>query len=365
VSGVNIAMAEEYWEVPTNIDTNSFDFNWRPDVFDSPYFYQFGTQHHKTSGPRYVVPGARRVKYIDEQVARAIPDMSKWIIKPDIEVTNFDFSWHPCPMAEPYNYVFGDQFKTPEEFHTITYITDINFPTKYMTNMTATIKWRPLDIIFVSNGEIGAEARYARLAQLAGREVKWVKGINSREAAIKQAARISSTQWFILFPGKLWADENFDFDFQPNRYIEPKHYIFYASNPLNGLEYGHQAAVCYNRQLVLDTIDYGLDFTMSATHDIVPVTSGIAQYNSSILMTWRTAFREAIKLAADNDSDSLDRLAVWKSYARGQYCEWSIIGANDGIEYYNNVAGEHTELMKSFDWQWLTSYFVAKYGEIK
>jgi len=211
--------------------------------------------------------------------------------------------------------------------------------------------------VFISNGETGEEDRYIRLCNVTNRKVKWVRGVSGRENAIKRAAEISETEWFFCFPGKLSVDEDFNFDFQPNRTYDPKHYIFYAKNPLNDLVYGHQAAVCYNRQLVLDTIDYGLDFTMSKPHDIVPVISGVAEYNSDPLMTWRTAFREVVKLMSDGSEESKGRLSIWTSYARGNNCEWSLIGALDGCNYYKEVSGNHDELMKTFRWEWLSEYF--------
>jgi hypothetical protein len=195
--------------------------------------------------------------------------------------------------------------------------------------------------------------------------VRWVRGIDGRENAIRHVAETSTTSYFILFPAKIWASETFNYNFQPNREYQPKHYIFYSTNPLNGLEYGHQAAVCYNKKLVLDTIEYGLDFTMSKLHDIVPVSCGIAQYNSDITMTWRTAFREVIKLRADGSEESLERLRVWLTYARGQHAEWSIIGAQDGINYYDKVGGDHQQLMKTFAWSWLRDYFKGLYPDVQ
>jgi hypothetical protein len=221
--------------------------------------------------------------------------------------------------------------------------------------------YRPLDIIFLSNNETNAQQRYDRLCSVAGRDVKWISGINNREQALKAAAEASSTKWFLLFPAKLYADENFDFDFRPDRNRNPKHYIFYAKNPVNDLIYGHQAAVCYNRQLVLDTVDYGLDFTMGAPHDIVPIISGIAEFNSDIIMTWRTAFREAIKLRAENSKESIERLNIWRTTGKGKHCEWSLIGAQDGVEFFEKVNGNHQELTKSFTWEWTNNYFNDKY----
>ena len=352
------------WVIPDNVDVTHFDFSWHPDATERPYFYQFGTQWQKTGGPRYVVEAARRTKFIDAQHAIHLPDKSKFKVQEDAYTIDFDFSWHPDDTDVPCNYVFGNQFRTSKESASVIYPSTVEV-NNYMEHPVATIGYRPLDIIFVSNGESGEQERYDRLCQVSGRTVKWVRGINGRENALRHAAEISESPWLILFPGKLYADENFNFNFQPDRYIEPKHYIFYAKNPLNGLEYGHQAAVCYNRQLVLETVDYGLDFTMSKLHDVVPMVSGIAEYNSDITMTWRTAFREVIKLIADGSPESLERLRVWKTTATGQHCEWSILGARDGVDYYESVNGDHAELMKTFSWTWLGEHFKTLYPSIQ
>jgi hypothetical protein len=344
------------WEIPPNINCDKFDFSWHPQKTERPYVYQFGTQHQRTGGPRYIQPGARRTKYVDTQQAVATPTTDKWVIDSDVEVIEFDFSWHPDATDILSNYAFNNS--------TIVYTQGPGLPLQYRNDDRAIIKLRPLDIIFLSNGETGEQERYNRLCQAAGREVRWVRGIDGRENAIRHAAEISNTSYFILFPAKIWASDTFDYNFQPNRSYEPKHYIFYSTNPLNGLEYGHQAAVCYNRNLVLDTHEYGLDFTMSKLHDIVPISCGIAQYNSDITMTWRTAFREVIKLRADGSEESLERLRVWLTYARGQHAEWSIIGAQDGINYYDSVGGDHQQLMKTFAWSWLRDYFAELHPDM-
>ena len=280
-----------------------------------------------------------------------------WEIPEHIDIDSFDFDWLPDFHEPPYIHQWGtaiDPMCGPR------FVDDSATEIKY--HITDTTKWLPLDIMFVSNGETGEQRRYDRLRQVAGRTVEWVRGINGRENALRRAAELSTTEWFFCFPGKLYADSQFDFNFQPNRSYEPKHYIFYAENPLNGLVYGHQAAVCYNRQLVLDTIDYGLDFTMSKPHDIVPTISGIAEYNSDDIMTWRTAFREAIKLSIDESDESKARLNTWRSFARGSYAEWSLIGAEDGVRYAESVNNLPGELMKSFEWSWLNQLFENKYG---
>ena len=76
-------------------------------------------------------------------------------------------------------------------------------------------------------------------------------------------------------------------------------------------------------------------------------------------MTWRTAFREVIKLKQDSETgniESLHRLQVWLTKAQGENSEWSLRGAKDAVEYYDSVNGIFNKLMLSFDWAWLKNY---------
>jgi hypothetical protein len=238
-----------------------------------------------------------------------------------------------------------------------------------MNNTIAHLSLPRLDVVFVSNGEVGAEDRFYRLAEHAkkyGNTVHWINGVDGRENALYQAALVSKTKWWWCIPAKLWVDENFDLGWHPNPWIEPTHWITHAVNPVNGLVYGHQAAVCYYRQHIIDTYEnnsWGLDFTMSASHDIHPVISGIAQYNSDPWMTWRTAFREVIKLKhnAENNKDDVEskqRLTIWLEIAEGENSKWSLIGAKDAVKYYNSACNNPEVLQLSFKWNWLQDKWI-------
>ena len=224
-----------------------------------------------------------------------------------------------------------------------------------------------LDIIYISNGESNAEEIYEYLVDVTGREIKRVQNIDGRDNAFKLAAEMSSTPWFFKIPAKLKINEKFDWTWQPDWLQQPKHYIFHAHNPVNGLEYGHMAMVAYNKRLVLDTHLEGLDFTLSQPHAVVPLLSGTAYYNADLLMTWRTAFREVIKLKDDvvktDNIESNYRLDIWLTEAKGLNAEWSLRGAKDAVKYYNDVDGNYTELLRSYDWDWLKEYFNSIYHD--
>jgi hypothetical protein len=219
---------------------------------------------------------------------------------------------------------------------------------------------RPLDIVFISNGEPNADQHWQDLVYALQRghnnRAVRVDGVNGRVAAYHAAAKASHTPWFFAVFAKLKVNADFDWEWQPDRMQQPKHYIFHARNPINGLEYGHQAMIAYNKQLVLANTGHGLDFTLDQPHEVVPILSGTAWYADSPWMAWRTAFREVIKLKTSlPDVESEYRLNKWLTRGVGSG-EWSTKGAEDAVEYYDAVGGDFAELRKSYDWAWLASY---------
>jgi hypothetical protein len=187
------------------------------------------------------------------------------------------------------------------------------------------------------------------------------------EKALLAAAEMSSTDWYYAVFAKTELHPDFDFSFSPDLFQEPKHYIFHAENPLNGLRYGHMGVVLYNCDIVKATTEFGIDYTMSAAHAVIPITSAVARFNSNPYQTWRTAFREAGKLAQfcdekDNIENSY-RLSVWTSEAQGQYSEWCLQGARDGVMFYHANKEDKTQLKNAFNWVWLREYFSSLYKD--
>jgi hypothetical protein len=500
-------IVDNNWTIPDSADTTTFDFTWHPDDTDPPYIYQFGTQHQRTGGPQYCVPGATDTKYVDQikiatrQVATAIyeidhmdgnagqiPNTTRtvryfdnyldtlkriakncneefiWICSSVCDYSNFDFTWHPEQWQAAMLHVFasdGEKFGDTFFMHVPTFkyradrcqlldwydlnFTDKNVPRRalpvikhtYDTHVEAVKNidftgplaiyttqdvvdnlsvppvplWRekvktimplspgasvcvvpkasvpyikkqlydypnidrtqrhmqidePLDIVFIDNGEPNAEANWNILKQchlFTSQRIERSSGVNGRVAAYHAAAELSTTPWFFAVFAKLRVDPQFNWAWQPDRLQEPKHYIFHAFNPINGLEYGHQAMIAYNRELVLNNPGVGLDFTLDSPHEVVPIRSGTAEYANSPWSAWRTAFRECIKLKASADVESQFRLNKWLTVAMGQpYGQYSIYGAEDAVEYYDAVAGDFAELKKSYDWEWLSTYALLK-----
>ena len=89
----------------------------------------------------------------------------------------------------------------------------------------------------------------------------------------------------------------------------------------------------------------------------MPLISGTAHYNTDPFSTWRTAFREVLKLKADDSEDSKIRLEIWLNKAEGEFSEYSIKGALDAEEYYDEVDGDFDKLKLSYEWDWLKNKF--------
>jgi hypothetical protein len=230
---------------------------------------------------------------------------------------------------------------------------------------------RPLDVVFIANGEHGAEHHWNILQgvltnHMAPNQLHRVDGVNGRVAAYQAAAEKCRTPWFFTVFAKLQVNEDFDWSWQPDRMQQAKHYIFHAYNPVNHLVYGHQAMIAYNRRLVLENTGTGLDFTLDQPHEVVPIVSGTAYYDNDPWTCWRTAFREALKLRHSlPDVENEYRLECWlKIGSKSPNGHWSIRGAQDAVRYYEEVKGDFAEIKKSYEWAWLAAYAMMVQPEL-
>ena len=227
-----------------------------------------------------------------------------------------------------------------------------------------------MDIVYISYDEPEAEKNYKKIKAKFPR-TKRVHGVQGMENALREGARVSDTPWYYaVFAKTLIADE-FEFDYAPNYMMQPKHYIFNCRNRVNGLEYGHMGIILYNCNMVLDAPPYeelGLDYTVSFPVEVVPELSCYGNFDTSAYHTWRTSFREAGKLAFfEKEKPSMEnryRLDVWQTKAEGEFAEWALNGARDGVEFFEESGGDLAYMKQSFDWNWLRERFVKKYGDL-
>ena len=390
-----VGVHEHVWVCSSICDYTNFDFSWHPEKWQSPMLHVFPSNDQKFGDTFYMhVPTfAERaekkqllewysVNYVSR---RKVPRRPMPVIVHDADshvnaVKSQDFAG-PLAVFTNHDYVPGNLVTVPlwrQETKTIVPISSgagsvvvpkvavpfiktqlYDYP--HIDKTQRMLKDTPLDIVFISNGEINADRHFAHLASATcnlKNKLHRVDGVNGRVAAYHAAAQVSWTPWFFAVFAKLQVNKEFDWNWQPDRMQQAKHYIFHAENPLNGLVYGHQAMIAYNKKLVLENKGLGLDFTLDQPHEVVPILSGTAWYTDSPWMAWRTAFREVIKLMTTlPDVESEYRLNKWLDVDSDEADpQWSRLGAEDAVEYYDAVGGDFTELRKSYDWAWLASY---------
>ena len=390
------------WVCSSICDYTSFDFTYICDPFSLEQLHVFPSNLQKFGDTFFInvnklrmlveeldkLEKIEKINFNQHQRVKRLPAPT-YITESDthVSVTNTDFNWpyatfltadnkeitaldnEPISLwsTESKNILItstgGTRIVVPREAKE--YVKKELYDYPYISKANKLIQSNPLDIVFLSNGEIGADENYEHLLKvtkgLPNRVVR-VDGVNGRVQAYHAAAEASNTSWMFTVFAKLHVNSKFDFSWQPDRLQVPKHYIFYASNPVNGLVYGHQAMIAYNKQITLDNMGKGLDFTLDNEHEVVELNSGVARYNTDPFSTWRTSFREAIKLKLDDSSDSKYRLSVWTLIGEGDFAQYSIDGAKHAVEYYESVNGELDKLRLSYDWPWLQKYFNTKYN---
>jgi hypothetical protein len=387
---------EYVWVVSSVCDYTKFDFTWHPSEWQTDMLHVFASGTQKFGDTFYLhVPTflekSKDIKLLEWfDTLHFVPDITvpRWpmpVIEHDYDthvaaIRNHEFTT-PLVMfstggtveTEPTVCLWREQTKTvtpltpgasivivPRE--TKNHMSQQVYDYPYIDKTFAKGQETPLDIVFIDNGEVNAEYNWLQLPHTSiPNQIHRSSGVNGRVAAYHAAAKLSTTPWFFAVFAKLEISGTFDWAWQPDRLQQPKHYIFHARNPVNGLEYGHQAMIAYNQNLVLNNPGHGLDFTLDSEHEVVPILSGTAYYTSSAWTCWRTAFREVLKLKSVTDVESQYRLRQWlKENNTGTYFKWSHLGAQDAVEYYNSVDGKFEELKKSYDWAWLASYALLK-----
>ena len=217
---------------------------------------------------------------------------------------------------------------------------------------------QPMDIVFISYDEPSAEQRYNTLKEKFPR-AKWCKGITGQTLAYTTAAIMSETGYFFAVFPKIDIVDDFNFDFQPDRLKNPSHYIFDCYNEVIDCTYGHDGVILYNKKLVLETKNPGLDFTLSKPVTVIPILSAVNKLDETPLLAWRTAFREVIKLTLQKPTvEGKYRLKKWTTLGKGDNAQWVHRGAHDGVKYIE----EKNDPYKSYDFEWIKKYFEERHG---
>lgn len=179
-----------------------------------------------------------------------------------------------------------------------------------------------------------------------------VKGIHN--AHIK-AAQLSDTEMFWVVDGDAYIVDDFKFDYQVPIWDRNAVHVWRSKNPINDLVYGYGGIKLLPRKLTLNLDVKSTDMTTSISNEfkIIHEVSNITAFNTDPFNTWKSAFRECVKLSSkvidrQSTEETTQRLEVWKTIAHGNFAEYSIKGAKDAEQFVSE--GNNVALINDFDY---------------
>jgi hypothetical protein len=227
---------------------------------------------------------------------------------------------------------------------------------QYVKELGSTYK--PYDIVFLSYKEPGASSAYKRLT--ARFPATWVKDITGIFEAHKEAARSVKSRMFWVVDADAEILDTFDFGYIPDVYDQEVVHVWASTNPITGQEYGYGGVKLFNREQVLNATSWGLDFTtgLSSRFKAMPEVSCVTRFNTDAYSTWRSAFRECVKLALKDDAESIERLDSWLNPVQdADFSEEARRGAAEGRAYAQANRNNVEALARINDYEWLQDRF--------
>ena len=216
------------------------------------------------------------------------------------------------------------------------------------------------DIFFISYQEPNAEENWLKLKSKFPRaqRIHGVKGIHQAHLA---AAVQASTEMFYVVDGDAEISNDFDFEYYVPAFERDVVYVWQSENPVNGLIYGYGGVKLLPTEKVLNMKLDSIDMTLSISNRFrsMPTISNITKFNTDPFNTWKSAFRECVKLSSkvvdenyDEETDS--RLQTWCSIGKERsFGSYALDGARSGREYGYENLGNKENLLKINDFDWL------------
>ena len=183
-----------------------------------------------------------------------------------------------------------------------------------------------------------------------------IRGVKGIFEAHKKCAEQCKTKMFWVVDADAEVTESFNFDYIPDVYDEEVVHVWASKNPVNGLEYGYGGVKLFPTEMVKDANTWGIDFTtgLSNRFKSMPEVSCITKFNTDAFSTWRSAFRECVKLTLNEDAESQERLNTWLN-TRGDedFTAEAVKGALEGNQFAKANKNNLEELNKINDYEWL------------
>ena len=221
------------------------------------------------------------------------------------------------------------------------------------------------DIVFISYNETNADSAYETLKNRFHntKRVHGVKGIHQAHIA---AAKKAFTKMFWAVDADAVILDDFDFSYLAPKHQEDHVHVWQSKNPINDLVYGYGGVKLLPRRMTMkmDTSNPDMSTSISDNFLLMPEVSNITAFNTDPFNTWKSAFRECVKLASktidrQEDDETNQRLKVWQTVGADRpFGEYAIQGAIHGTEYGKKYAQSPHDLYNINNFDWLKEKFI-------
>jgi radical SAM protein with 4Fe4S-binding SPASM domain len=220
------------------------------------------------------------------------------------------------------------------------------------------------EIIFLSNNEPYSDLHWQNLKSRFPTAIR-VNGVQGIHEAHRAAAQRAMTSNFWVVDADAVIVDDFNFDYEISEYDKDFVHIWHSRNPVNDLEYGYGGVKLFPKSAVLNSKKNSIDFTTSlgVGVKIIPEVANITAFNHDEFSTWRSAFRECVKLLSSkiknsNEFENNKRYEIWSTTGKDkQYGEYSIKGSKDAKIFVDQFIDDFEMLRKINDFNWLENYF--------
>lgn len=326
-------------------------------------------------------PHARRIKDTGD-IQQAISEAAKqsfttmfWVVWDDVKIAdNFTFDFIVPNWDQKYVHIF----KNKKYFDGICLISKTSkitkreldyrffFNKKEIDVVASTPNPAPYDIVFISFYEEFANNNFEKLKnRFPDRNIHRIDGIKGIHNAHIEAAKLVTTNMFWVVDADAEIVDDFNFDFYVVKQDQDAVHVWQSLNPVNELIYGYGGVKLLPTRLTLNMSIDKPDMTTSISSKFKALKwiSNVTAFNTDPFSTWRSAFRECVKLSSKSirgqvDEETEQRLDVWCTVGKdkpfGEYC---IKGAIAGRKYGILNQNDSDALVKINNYTWIKEYY--------
>lgn len=299
-----------------------------------------------------------------------------WVVWDDLIVNeNFNFDYIIPEWDEKYVHVFlnGQYYDGITIFSKEHNFSQKEFENRFIINDKKEIEIlasipKSFDLFFISYNEKNADENYKKILSKFSR-VKRISNIKGIHNAHLEAARLSETDMFWVVDADAEIVDEFNFEIEQIPYynrsawdeLKSTVHVWSSLNPINDLIYGYGGVKLLPKiktlEMTFDKPDVAT--SISTKFKIMEQVSNITKFNTDEFNTWKSSFRECVKLASkvidrSYDDETDERLETWCNKGKDRpYGPYAIAGARAGKEFgYENI-GDLQTLIKINDLDFL------------